>query len=94
MNRVLQVQLAMMRVIDFQSDLEIKGGREQPLDWERIHMVSCSRTAQFLAQLRGVDQELAACAGAVHDFGRIITGKAENHAEVGFVPVQRFLKNT
>ncbi|MBQ8975113.1 MAG: HD domain-containing protein [Oscillospiraceae bacterium] len=93
MNRILQVQFAVLRVIAFQSDIEIPGGRAKSLDWERVHMASCARTAQFIAQLRGVDHELASCAAAVHDFGRIITGIHKNHAEVGYVPVQRFLKN-
>lgn len=93
MNRILQVQYAVLRVIAFQSDIEVPGGRAKSLDWERVHMASCARTAQFLAQIRGVDPELAACAAAVHDFGRIITGNHTNHAEVGYVPVQRFLKN-
>ncbi len=38
--------------------------------------------------------ELAACAAAVHDFGRILTGKQKGHAEAGFIPVQHFLRDT
>ena len=91
MNRILQIQFAVLRVIDFQADIQIPGGRDKPLDWERVHMASCARTAMFVAKKRGVDPELAACAAAVHDFGRSITGIHKNHAEVGYVPVQRFL---
>jgi uncharacterized protein len=43
---------------------------------------------------RGVDPELAACAAAVHDFGRILTGKQKDHAEVGYEPVKVFLRET
>ena len=40
-----------------------------------------------------VDPILAAAACAVHDYGRIITGRQEGHAEAGYLPVQEFLKN-
>lgn len=36
---------------------------------------------------------MAAAACAVHDYGRIITGRQEGHAEAGYLPVQEFLKN-
>lgn len=41
----------------------------------------------------GSDPILAAAACAVHDYGRIITGRQEGHAEAGYLPVQEFLKN-
>ena len=47
----------------------------------------------MLAEERGVDPILAAAACAVHDYGRIITGRQEGHAEAGYLPVQEFLKN-
>lgn len=37
---------------------------------------------------------MASCACAVHDYGRIITGKQENHAEVGYQPAMEFLRRT
>ena len=46
----------------------------------------------MLAEERGVDPILAAAACAVHDYGRIITGRQEGHAEAGYLPVQEFLK--
>ena len=48
----------------------------------------------MLAEQRGVDPILAAAACAVHDYGRIITGKQEGHAEAGYEPVQEFLRGT
>ena len=47
----------------------------------------------LLKEKRGVDPILAAAACAVHDYGRIITGRQEGHAEAGYLPVQEFLKN-
>ena len=38
--------------------------------------------------------ELAACAAAVHDFGRILTGKQKGHAEAGYIPVKDFLEES
>ena len=48
----------------------------------------------MLAEERGVDPILAACACACHDYGRIITGKQSGHAEAGYQPVQEFLRKT
>ena len=40
----------------------------------------------------GIEPELCRCAAAVHDYGRILTGKQKDHAEAGYEPVKRFLK--
>ena len=66
--------------------------RDETLDCERIHMASSARCAWLLAMQRGIEPELAACAAAVHDYGRILTGKQKDHAEAGYEPVKRFLK--
>lgn len=68
--------------------------RDYPADFERLHISSCARIGYLLAEERGVDPELAAAACAVHDFGRIVTGKQENHAEVGYEPAMEFLRKT
>lgn len=65
---------------------------DYPMDWERIHVISCGKLGYLMAEKRGVDPILAACACAVHDYGRIITGKQANHAEVGYEPVKKFLR--
>lgn len=49
---------------------------------------------KLVPQARGVDPELASCACAVHDYGRIITGKQKDHAEAGYLPVKGFLRDT
>lgn len=65
---------------------------DYPIDWERIHVISCGKLGYLMAEKRGVDPILAASACAVHDYGRIITGKQANHAEVGYEPVKKFLR--
>ena len=56
-------------------------------------MVSSGRIGWILALERDENPELAACASAVHDYGRIITGKQKAHAEEGYEPVKIFLRN-
>ncbi|MEY8295330.1 MAG: HD domain-containing protein [Emergencia timonensis] len=90
MNRLLELEVKLNQVIDQQEGKVSE--RDETLDWERIHMASSARCAWLLAMQRGIEPELAACAAAVHDYGRILTGKQKNHAEAGYEPVKRFLK--
>ena len=89
MNRALKIQYELLKVINNQPT---HISRDEPLEWEAVHMASSARTAWLLALERGVDPELAACAAAVHDYGRIITGVQKDHANVGYAPVKEFLK--
>jgi uncharacterized protein len=91
MNRVYTLLTELLKVISAQ-DPSLP--RDETLDWERLHSASCARLGWLLALERGFDPELAACAAAVHDYGRIITGRQEKHAEAGFLPVQDFLRST
>ena len=60
--------------------------RDETLDWERMHMASSARLAYLMAQERGVDPDLAACAcrhprhrpGAHRPAGRPRRGRARN----------------
>lgn len=70
-----------------QSDLE----RDRDLDWEYEHMREAIRYAKMLAIRRKLDPELAACALAVQNIGRITSGKTEGHAEAGYTPARRLL---
>lgn len=92
MKRLLRLQSALLREIDKYDKQEIQ--RDKFIDWEKVHMVSCSKVGFLLAEARGFDPELASCACTVHDYGRIITGKQKGHAEAGFYPVKSFLKET
>jgi uncharacterized protein len=92
MNRIFTLQQAVLKTIDEHKDVDRSGS--PPLDWERIHMVSCAKVGYMLAMERGLDPDLSACACAVHDFGRILTGSQENHGPAGAMPVQLFLRDT
>lgn len=89
MNRVAQLQCMLLDMIDM---LDKDAPRDETLGWERLHSASSARIAWLLALERGADPELSAAAAAVHDFGRIVTGFQENHAEAGYEPVQGFLR--
>ena len=90
MNRLLELEVKLNMVINRQEGKLAE--RDETLDWERLHMASSARCAWMLAEKRGADPELAACAACVHDFGRILTGTQKGHAEVGYQPVQDFLR--
>lgn len=92
MHKLLQLQSALLKEIDKYEKLVSE--RDQPIDWERVHISSCAKLGYLMAEERGVDPVLAASACAIHDYGRIITGKQQNHAEAGYLPVQDFLKKT
>lgn len=92
MNRVLALENAVLEVIRKQEGRMEQ--RDESLSWESLHMTSCARLAWLMAEERDVDPELAACAAAVHDFGRILTGRQAGHAEAGYGPVKEFLTST
>lgn len=89
MNRVAQLQCMLLDMMDM---LDKETPRDETLSWERLHMASSARIAWMLALARGADPELCAAAAAVHDFGRIVSGFQENHAEAGYEPVIGFLR--
>lgn len=90
--RLFKLQRALLREIEKYE--KIVEHRDKPIDWERVHMASCARIGYLLAEERGVDTDLASFACTVHDYGRIISGKQEGHAEFGYLPVKDFLDRT
>lgn len=94
MHKLLALQGALLDEIDKYGKLIGDEERDEPLVWEKVHISSCARVGYLLAEKRGADPTLAACACAIHDYGRIITGKQANHAEEGYLPVKEFLKKT
>ena len=90
MKKLFELQRGLLREIEkYEKAVE---HRDQPLDWERVHMASCARIGYLLAKERGVDPDLASFACAVHDYGRIVNGKQEGHAEFGYSLVKEFLR--
>jgi uncharacterized protein len=92
MNRIFTLQQAILKTIDEHQHIDRTNAPS--LDWERIHMISCAKVGYMLAVERELDPNLCACACAVHDFGRILTGSQENHGEAGELPAQYFLRET
>ena len=92
MKKILRLQSALLKEIDKYEKLIPE--RDHFIDWERVHISSCAKIGYMLAEERGVDPILAACACACHDYGRIITGKQSGHAEAGYQPVLEFLRKT
>ena len=88
MNRLFDIQVRLLEIIN---GLENSTSRDHSLDWERVHLVSCAKIGGLLAEIRGRDPELAAIACAIHDYGRMLTGKQKNHAEDGYEPVKVLL---
>ncbi|MBR5128711.1 MAG: HD domain-containing protein [Firmicutes bacterium] len=93
MNKLMILQGALLAEIEKYAKIHAENGVEldYPIDWERIHVISCAKLGYLMAEERGVDPILAASACAVHDYGRIITGKQANHAEIGYEPAMEFL---
>ena len=93
MNRLFKLQKALLAEIDKYEKL-VSTKRDQPIEWERIHMASCAKLGYLMAEKRGVDPILAAAACSVHDYGRILNGVQEGHAAYGYEPVMAFLRQT
>ena len=84
----------MENVFNFLQSLEQeKKDRDYPMTWERVHAVSCAQLGRMLARKRGVDTEMAALACSIHDIGRWVTGRQNDHARNGEEPARRFLEN-
>jgi uncharacterized protein len=92
MNRIFTLQQAILQTINEHQNIDRTDA--PPLDWERIHMISCAKVGYVLAIERELDPILCACACAVHDFGRILTGCQTNHGEVGALTVREFLRDS
>lgn len=92
MRRIEKMLFALLHEIDKYEN--VTDERDYPADFERLHISSCARIGYLFGEARGVNPELAAAACAVHDYGRIITGKQDNHAEVGYEPAMEFLRST
>ena len=94
MKKILRLQSALLKEIDKYEKLVPAEERDHFIDWERIHIVSCAKIGYMMGQERGLDPVLAACTCACHDYGRIVNGKQKDHAEAGYLPVQKFLRGT
>lgn len=92
MKRLLRLQSLLLKEMERYEKLVPE--RDKFMDWERVHMASCARIGYLLAEARGVNPDLASFACAIHDYGRIITGKQKDHAEAGYEPSKELLKQS
>ncbi|HCX65167.1 MAG TPA: metal-dependent phosphohydrolase [Eubacteriaceae bacterium] len=91
-NRAFAVQRFLLKKIDLYDNKTFE--RDYPIDFERIHMSSSATLGKILAKKRGVNSEMASIACCLHDYGRIVSGVQDNHAEAGYEPVKSFLEET
>ncbi len=87
--RLPKVLNAMQSLLVGQQDVSLDRDRE--LDWEYEHIHQSVQYARQFAALRRLDPDLAACAVAVQNIGRITTGQTEGHAEEGYDLARRLL---
>ena len=90
MEKCYKVSRAFLKFLAGQETMGLK--RDYSLTWERIHGLGSARAGAILSARRGVDIELGYTVGALHDFGRIVTGQQEDHAVKGYEPVKGFLE--
>ena len=90
-SRLLKLQNVLLDVIAEQEGKS--ADRDESLNWERIHLASSAQLAWQMALERGADPELTACAAAIHDLGRILTGRKAGHAEAAYEPAKSLLSD-
>jgi uncharacterized protein len=86
-SRFQKIQNLVLDLLEIKRDIE----RDQPYTWSLTHAISCSQICKLLATSRGLDVEIAAIAGVVHDLAIIATGKFEKHGPIGAPLVEEFL---
>ena len=71
------------RIIQFflkRSENWCKNERDFSIYWSTSHMATTAQLMRLLAVMRGLNPDICAIAGAIHDIATMETGKAENHA--------------
>jgi len=86
-SRFEKIQELVLELLELKKDIT----RDQPYNWSLIHAISCSQICKILASARGLDVELAAIAGVIHDIAIIATGKFDDHGPLGAPMVKDFL---
>ncbi len=84
LNRIIGMLIETLDTCDFSES-------EVTRQWHCMHIMSCSQLIKPEAGKRGISMELAAITAALHDYGLIITGKKENHAEKGAEMLRDFI---
>jgi uncharacterized protein len=80
--RLPQVQHTVQMLLLEQQSKSVE--RDRDLEWEYEHIEQAIHYAKTLALRRKIDPDLAGCALALQNVGRIVSGKSEGHAEAGY----------
>jgi uncharacterized protein len=91
MQRLIAVQTKMLQTVQEHPLPDEK--RDIQKAHEIYHMCGTAAIAQLLARKRNAGEEAAACMGIIHDLGRILSGKQENHAADGYGPAKELLSS-
>lgn len=95
MHRQKEVQQKILEnIFHFREQESEHTERQTALEDEISHSIACSTLAKLTALRRNLDQELASIVGITHDYGRIITGRKEGHAQKAAKPLQKLLSDT
>lgn len=54
--------------------------RDLSLSWSAMHLFGSAQLAKLLALQRGLDADLAACMGALHDIATLLSKRSKDHA--------------
>ena len=55
-------------------------GRDLSIYWSMAHMITAAQLMRLLAVARGLEPDISAIAGAIHDIASMESGRHENHA--------------
>lgn len=91
MKRLVAVQTKILQTI-LEHPVENEE-RDISKEYEIYHIFGTSTIAQILARKRNASEEIAACMAAIHDLGRIVTGRQDNHAMNGYEPAKKLLSS-
>ncbi len=86
LNRITGMLMEILDTYDFSES-------EVTRQWHYMHIMSCSQLIKPEAGKRDISMELAAITAALHDYGLIVTGKKENHAEKGAGMLRDFINS-
>lgn len=89
LSRIARLEQRMLKLIFEQYKADIH--RDIPLDYEISHIFGTVMIARILSRKRNFPDEEAALIGVLHDLGRILTGRQDNHAEAGYGPARELL---
>lgn len=80
MERLQYLQVSLWRLMQTACE---RGDLEVPMGKDLFHLVGTVPLATLLAERRGIDKTLATAAMLLHDTGRLLTGKNEEHEQAG-----------